>query len=224
MKGRMEWRVDGSRHRLDRPPSSCRSLPIQQARLREQRLWGTLTILSLFAGIVMANSETLRATSGSLGSAGSSSVKKNSMETPSLAAWNHRNGKNMTIQDLSTSKFRRAERSRSRSSNGKRNSRRTGNGPCRLYSRYMHVRDLGLGYDTEEVILFKYCSGTCHTTNYDIVLNYVMQRGIVEPRHKNFVSEPCCRPVRFENFSFLDVYNVWQSVYRGSAAECDCVG
>uniref|UniRef100_A0A2D4IGG5 TGF-beta family profile domain-containing protein n=1 Tax=Micrurus lemniscatus lemniscatus TaxID=129467 RepID=A0A2D4IGG5_MICLE len=221
----MEWRVNGSRHKLDRPLSSCRRLPIQQARRREWDLWGTLTILSLFAGIVMANSETLRAASGSLGSVNSASMEKNSMETPFLATWNHQHGKNVTMQDLSTSRLLKTVRSPSRSKSAKRNSRRFGNGPCRLHSRTINVQDLGLGYQTEEVVLFKYCSGTCESyrTNYDHILNYIIQQGLI-PEKKNFISKPCCRPVQFENFSFLDIFNVWQNVEKGSAAACDCVG
>lgn len=60
-------------------------------------MWGTLTILSLFAGIVMASSQTLRAASGSLASASSASMEKKNMETPSLAAWNHQNGRDLAF-------------------------------------------------------------------------------------------------------------------------------
>ncbi|XP_026521511.1 artemin [Notechis scutatus] len=221
----MEWRVDGSRHKLHRPPSSCRRFPIQQARCRERDLWGTLTILSLFAEIVMANSETLRAASGSLGSVNSASMENNSMETPFLATWNHQHGKNVAMQDLSTSELLGTSHSPSHSRNARRNSRRSGKGPCRLHSRALNVQDLGLGYKTEEVVLFKYCSGSCdsYRTNYDQVMNYITQQGLV-PVEKNFMSKPCCRPVLFENFSFLDIYNVWQNVEKGSAAACGCVG
>ncbi|XP_034270773.1 artemin [Pantherophis guttatus] len=220
----MEWRVDGSKHRLDRPPSSCRSLPIQQARFREQGLWSTLTILSLFAGTVMASPQTLRAASGSLGSASSASMEKNNMETPSLAALNHQNGKNITMRDLSASEFLRAERSPSRSGNARKNFRRSANGPCRKHSRSVLVRNLGLGYETDEVVSLNYCSGSCTQTNYDVVLSYIMQNGILGPRNRNFLSQPCCRPILYENFSFLDTYNVWQTVHEGSAAQCGCVG
>lgn len=60
-------------------------------------MWSTLTILSLFAGTVMASPQTLRAASGSLGSVSSASMEKNNMETPSLAAWNHRNGRDLAL-------------------------------------------------------------------------------------------------------------------------------
>ncbi|KAK9404349.1 artemin [Crotalus adamanteus] len=160
LTSRMEWRVDGSRNRLDRPPSAFRSLPIQQARFREQGLWSILTILSLFAGTVMASSETAL---GSMGSVSSASMEENSMETPSLAVWNHWHGENMTMQDLSTSELLRAERSPSGSSSIRRSSRRAGGGgrsrSCRLRSHPINVRDLGLGYDSEEVVLFSQVVG-----------------------------------------------------------------
>lgn len=128
------------------------------------------------------------------------------------------------MRDLSASEFLRAERSPSRSGNARKSFRRSANGPCRIHRRSVHVRNLGLGYETEEVVSFNYCSGSCTRTNYDVVLNYIMQNGILGPRNSNFVSEPCCRPIKYENFSFLDVYNVWQTVHEGSAAQCGCVG
>uniref|UniRef100_A0A670XZV1 TGF-beta family profile domain-containing protein n=1 Tax=Pseudonaja textilis TaxID=8673 RepID=A0A670XZV1_PSETE len=134
-------------------------------------------------------------------------------------------GKNVAMQDLNTSELLRTAHSPSHSRNAKRNPRRSGRGTCRLHSRALNVQDLGLGYKTEEVVLFKYCSGSCESsiTNYDQILNYIMQKGLV-PAEKDFVSKPCCRPLRFENFSFLDIYNVWQNVEKGSAAACGCVG
>ncbi|KAM6457471.1 artemin isoform 1-T1 [Liasis olivaceus] len=235
--GRMEWRVEGSRHRLDRPPSACRSLPIQQARSREQGLWSTITLLSLFAGAVMASSETwyhnqtLGAASGSMGSASSASVEENSMETPSLAVWNHWHGENMTIQELSTSELLRAERSPSSSSSARKGSRKSGSNRgryCRLRSLRMKVRDLGLGYDSDEVVKFKYCSGSCQRTrtNYDLTLSHLIEQHAIVPGphdHSPF-SQPCCRPTRYENFSFMDVHNVWKTLDKVSAAECGCVG
>ncbi|XP_058033611.1 artemin [Ahaetulla prasina] len=220
----MEWRVDGSKHRLDRPPSSCRSLPIQQSQFREQGLWGTLTILSLFAGTIMASPETLGSASGSLVSASSVSMEKNSMETPSLAAWNHRKGKNITMRDLSTSEFLRAERSPSRSSHARKKNRKTANGPCSLHRRSILVRNMGLGYETDEVVSFNYCSGTCTRTNYDVILSYLTQEGTIGPKRKDFVSQPCCRPTQYENFSFLDKHLVWHTVFDGSAVACGCMG
>ncbi|KAL7985167.1 hypothetical protein Chor_003737 [Crotalus horridus] len=223
----MEWRVDGSRNRLDRPPSACRSLRIQQARFREQGLWSILTILSLFAGTVMASSETAL---GSMGSVSSASMEENSMETPSLAVWNHWHGENMTMQDLSTSELLRAERSPSGSSSIRRSSRRAGGGgrsrSCRLRSHPINVRDLGLGYDSEEVVLFRYCSGTCRLarTDYHEVLNHLVRQGIIVPKHNDYISQPCCQPIRYENLSFLDAHNVWQNLQDISAAECSCRG
>lgn len=57
-------------------------------------MWSILTILSLFAGTVMASSETA---SGSMGSVSSASMEENSMETPSLAGWNHWHGRDLAF-------------------------------------------------------------------------------------------------------------------------------
>lgn len=139
-------------------------------------------------------------------------------------------GKNMTMQDLSTSELLRAERSPSGSSSIRRSSRRTGGGGrnrgCRLRSHPINVRDLGLGYDSEEVVLFRYCSGTCKLArnDYHEVLNHLVQEGIIVPKHNDHISQPCCRPILYENLSFLDVHNVWQDLQRVSAAECSCLG
>lgn len=128
------------------------------------------------------------------------------------------------MRDLSASEFLRAGRSPSRSRNARKKSKKSANGPCRLHSRSLDVGKLGLGYETDEVVSFNYCSGSCTRTNYDIVLTYIVQNGILEPKNTNFFSEPCCRPTQYENFSFLDAFNVWQTVHEGSASACACVG
>ncbi|XP_034980270.2 artemin [Zootoca vivipara] len=235
---RMEWRVEGPRHRSDRSPSAYRSLPVRQERYRERGLWGTITLLSLFAGAVMAtpqtwhNNQTLGAApDGSMGTASSAPLEENSREASSLGTWSHWHGGNVTIDRLSSSELLRAERSPAGSSKAKKGSKKAGRSKnsryCRLHSRLVKVRDLGLGFESEEIVPFKYCSGSCQRarTNYDLALSSLLQqRTIVPGPHDHPSSHPCCRPTRYEDFSFMNVRNAWQTVDRISAAECGCVG
>ncbi|KAF6729224.1 Artemin [Oryzias melastigma] len=52
---------------------------------------------------------------------------------------------------------------------------------CGLRSVLLQVRDLGLGYDSDESVLFKYCSGSCpHTrSNHDLTLNNLLLSGLL---------------------------------------------
>lgn len=88
----------------------------------------------------------------------------------------------------------------------------------------MRVRDLGLGYDSDEIVLFKYCVGTCHSArkNYDLALKSLMDNGSISG--KKVSSDPCCRPTRYEAVSFMDTQTTWQTIRWLSAANCSCVG
>uniref|UniRef100_A0A8C4SAZ8 Artemin a n=1 Tax=Erpetoichthys calabaricus TaxID=27687 RepID=A0A8C4SAZ8_ERPCA len=72
----------------------------------------------------------------------------------------------------------------------------------------------GTCYDSDEIVLFKYCAGSCQRarTNHDLTLSKLLH------------AHPCCRPTRYEPVSFMDVQNTWQTVEKLSAAECSCVG
>lgn len=95
---------------------------------------------------------------------------------------------------------------------------------CHVERKEMRVRDLGLGYDSDEIILFKYCVGTCHSSrkNYDLALKTLMDNGSITG--KKVSSHPCCRPTRYETVSFMDAQTVWQTIKWLSAANCSCVG
>uniref|UniRef100_A0A8D0DY45 Artemin n=1 Tax=Salvator merianae TaxID=96440 RepID=A0A8D0DY45_SALMN len=234
--GRMEWRVEGPRHKSDKFPSACRSLPVRQARYGDLHFWGAITLMSLFAGAVMASphqNQTMRAASdGNLGTASPASMEDNSRETSSLPVWSHRHGENVTLQGLNNPELLRAERSPLKSGRGRKNNKRSRNGNrryCSLRSLRVKVRDLGLGFESDEVVRFKYCSGSCQRTrtNYDVTLSWLLQERATEfePHERDLPSaHPCCRPTRFEDFSFMDVHNAWQAVAQISAAECGCVG
>lgn len=88
----------------------------------------------------------------------------------------------------------------------------------------MRVRDLGLGYDSDELILFKYCVGTCRSArrNYDLALKALMENRSIS--RKEVSGQPCCRPVRYEAVSFMDAQTSWQTIKWLSASNCSCVG
>ncbi|XP_066480725.1 artemin [Tiliqua scincoides] len=233
-QGRMEWRVEGLKHRSYGYPSVYRSLPTRQVQYRE-RLWGAITLL-LFAGAVTATPETwhhnqtLQAASyGSVALISPAPVEDNSRESPT--AWSHWHGDNVSVQELSVAEPLRAERSPPSSSKAKKGSKKAGRGSrgrsCRSHNVRVKVRDLGLGFESDEIVMFKYCSGSCHRarTNYDLTLSSLLrQRAIVAEPHDRPASHPCCRPTRYEAISFMDVRNAWQTVDHLSAAECSCVG
>lgn len=98
---------------------------------------------------------------------------------------------------------------------------------CRLKSLLLPVKDLGLGYESEESILFKFCGGTCPRarTNHDLTLSVLLQKNdipaIIEDK---IFSDPCCRPLHYEDVVFLDDNHQWRTVEKLSASACGCVG
>uniref|UniRef100_A0A672F7V1 Artemin n=1 Tax=Salarias fasciatus TaxID=181472 RepID=A0A672F7V1_SALFA len=99
--------------------------------------------------------------------------------------------------------------------------------PCGLRSVLLQVRDLGLGYDSDETVLFKYCGGTCPhaSSNHDLALSNLLLSGAL-PRPapgELWHSAPCCRPTRHEDIAFLDNSHRWHKVEKLSAAGCSCL-
>ncbi|XP_077463815.1 uncharacterized protein artn [Stigmatopora argus] len=99
-----------------------------------------------------------------------------------------------------------------------------GGAGCRLERRRLHVRDLDMGYDSDETVVFKFCAGSCRAArrNYDLALGVLVARGHVSPRRVH--RRPCCRPTRYEAVSFMDVRATWRTVRRLSAGDCGCLG
>ncbi|XP_028667313.2 uncharacterized protein LOC114659177 [Erpetoichthys calabaricus] len=99
---------------------------------------------------------------------------------------------------------------------------------CKVRTLRVRVRDLGLGYDSDEIVLFKYCAGSCQRarTNHDLTLSKLLQQKVIHSGRgeEKISAHPCCRPTRYEPVSFMDVQNTWQTVEKLSAAECSCVG
>ncbi|KAJ1167029.1 hypothetical protein NDU88_007422 [Pleurodeles waltl] len=214
-------------------------------------LWAALTCLSLLAGLVAGSpspeswqqdaslgDQLTTGDDDSMGTANPALLEAmgdDSMEAPLRGTWIPLSVDNVTSNGHSHADFAddlllRAERSpagltKSKSKNNKKNQR--GGRGCRIRSLMVKVRDLGLGYNSDEIVLFKYCSGACHRSrnNYDLTLSHLLKQKAISGGPPDKVSShPCCRPTKFEPVSFMDIKNMWQTVDKLSAAECSCVG
>ncbi|KAM8772657.1 persephin [Acanthopagrus schlegelii] len=109
-----------------------------------------------------------------------------------------------------------------------RSRRSTLESECSLRSILLQVRDLGLGYDSDETVLFKYCSGTCPRvrSNHDLTLTNLLLSGVLPQPAPGELwhNTPCCRPTHHEDMAFLDNSHRWHKVEKLSAAGCSCVG
>ncbi|KAI2663215.1 DNA repair and recombination protein RAD54-like [Labeo rohita] len=125
--------------------------------------------------------------------------------------WQRSSTNNSSLRKSPRNRKERRNRQRGRSSQD-----------CRLEKKEMKVRDLGLGYDSDEIVLFKYCVGTCMSArkNYDLALKVLTDNGSVSSRKVS--THPCCRPTRFETVSFMDAQTSWQTIKWLSAANCSC--
>ncbi|XP_047442396.1 neurturin isoform X2 [Mugil cephalus] len=128
-------------------------------------------------------------------------------------------------EEIQQARWRRSPHNAKLSRTSRRNRKKVKTSrDCNLEKKQMRVRDLGLGYDSDEIILFKYCVGTCHSSrkNYDLALKALMDNGSIS--NKKVSSQPCCRPIRYETVSFMDTQTTWQTIKWLSAANCSCVG
>uniref|UniRef100_A0A673CNV2 Artemin a n=2 Tax=Sphaeramia orbicularis TaxID=375764 RepID=A0A673CNV2_9TELE len=132
----------------------------------------------------------------------------------------------MQEEELQHSRWRRSSRDPATSRSTRRNRKKIpkSSRDCHLERKEMRVRDLGLGYDSDETVIFKYCVGTCHSSrkNYDLVLKALIDNGSISG--KKISSNPCCRPTRYETVTFMDSQTTWQMIKWLSAANCSCVG
>ncbi|KAM7332853.1 hypothetical protein ACRRTK_009561 [Alexandromys fortis] len=93
--------------------------------------------------------------------------------------------------------------------------------PCGLRELEVRVSELGLGYTSDETVLFRYCAGACEAALriYDLGLR---QRRHV--RKEQVRAHSCCRPTAYEDeVSFLDVQSCYHTLQELSARECACV-
>ncbi|XP_012631348.1 artemin isoform X1 [Microcebus murinus] len=98
---------------------------------------------------------------------------------------------------------------------------------CRLRSQLVPVRALGLGHSSDELVRFRFCSGSCRRARspHDLSLASLLGTGALRPPPGSRpVSQPCCRPTRYEAVSFMDVNSTWRTVDRLSATACGCLG
>lgn len=91
-------------------------------------------------------------------------------------------------------------------------------GPCQLWSLSLPVVELGLGYTSEETVIFHYCAGSCPRgarTQHGLTLARLWGQGRAH-------GGPCCRPTRYADVAFLDDRHHWQRLPQLSAAACGC--
>ncbi|XP_064927692.1 artemin [Columba livia] len=209
---------------------------------KEGTLWGLLAILSLLSGLAAGAlrtphcNETLDTAPMPQSMATTSPAVEESVEVPLTAAWSQLYGDNATTGrpgtvELAEDLLLRAERSPPGASKAKKGARKPSRGArgrnCHIRNLMVKVRDLGLGFNSDEIVLFKYCSGSCHRarSNYDLTLGSLLRQQLITPGpQERVLSHPCCRPTRYEAVSFMDVQNTWQTVEKLSAAECSCIG
>ncbi|CAK7306370.1 ARTN [Vulpes lagopus] len=104
---------------------------------------------------------------------------------------------------------------------------RAGARGCRLRSQLVPVRALGLGHSSDELVRFRFCSGSCRRARsaHDLSLASLLGAGALRPPPGSRpASQPCCRPTRYEAVSFMDVNSTWRTVDRLSATACGCLG
>uniref|UniRef100_A0A452F622 Persephin n=1 Tax=Capra hircus TaxID=9925 RepID=A0A452F622_CAPHI len=91
---------------------------------------------------------------------------------------------------------------------------------CQLWSLSLPVAELGLGYTSEETVIFRYCAGSCSRgarTQHGLTLARLRGQGRAH-------GGPCCRPTRYTDVTFLDDRHRWQRLPQLSAAACGCGG
>ncbi|XP_039504770.1 uncharacterized protein LOC120460973 [Pimephales promelas] len=125
---------------------------------------------------------------------------------------------------------------RMRTETGRRTKRaRKGPKPCSLHEVELTVSELGLGYESDETVRFRYCSGKCihERRNYDFVMEHMQlnngssekgRRGRENGKKDKARYTPCCRPTRFEKkMSFFDNKDRFYTIQNVSARACGCV-
>lgn len=119
---------------------------------------------------------------------------------------------------------------------GRRTKRaRKGPKPCSLHEIELTVSELGLGYESDETVRFRYCSGKCthERRNYDFVMEHMQlnngssekgRRGRDNGKKDKARYTPCCRPIKFEKkMSFFDNNDKFYTIQNVSARACGCV-
>ncbi|KAK2874489.1 hypothetical protein Q8A67_021642 [Cirrhinus molitorella] len=128
-------------------------------------------------------------------------------------------------QVIGTLMERKAHRDAQQSKRTKRAKKRAK--PCSLREVEVTVSQLGLGYKSDETIVFHYCSGRCTMSrrNYDLSLANMKRLQLLTKNQKDKARHsPCCRPTAYEeDISFLDNDNKYHTIQEISAKACGCV-
>ncbi|XP_030062842.1 artemin [Microcaecilia unicolor] len=201
-------------------------------------LWTAFTFLSLLTSVIAGSPPPEPWQMGTV--AGMSTTSPSFMDAEDntdlllKSTWSSLLGNNSTSVEQSAEEFAddrlfRSERSPADQNKPKKNRKLSARGAkgCRIRSLMVKVRDLGLGYNSDEFVRFKYCSGACQRSrnNYDLTLSSLLKSKAISPGpHEKISSNPCCRPTKYELISFMDAKNMWQTVDKLSAAECNCIG
>ncbi|XP_072924693.1 neurturin-like isoform X1 [Hemitrygon akajei] len=106
----------------------------------------------------------------------------------------------------------RSKRAKSRATKG-----------CTLKEINVTISDLGISQISEEVVRFRYCTGSCDAEKkfYDLTLKNLRNSKLIK---KEVRARPCCRPTLYDDdVSFLDVNFRYHTLRQLSAKECGCV-
>uniref|UniRef100_A0A8C4RAY5 TGF-beta family profile domain-containing protein n=1 Tax=Eptatretus burgeri TaxID=7764 RepID=A0A8C4RAY5_EPTBU len=124
---------------------------------------------------------------------------------------------------------RSGRRGRRRKGRGNRKQKRPKKKPrehdCHLRLALVMARELGLGYDSDEVISFHFCAGDCAAARRTY---HKAMESLARPGHAAEIagleaSRPCCRPTNLTGVSFMDAQHTWRTAERVSASGCHCV-
>uniref|UniRef100_A0A2K5WLQ5 Neurturin n=1 Tax=Macaca fascicularis TaxID=9541 RepID=A0A2K5WLQ5_MACFA len=100
---------------------------------------------------------------------------------------------------------------------------RSGARPCGLRELEVRVSELGLGYASDETVLFRYCAGACEAAAR-LRPRAATPAPAAAPAAERVRAQPCCRPTAYEDeVSFLDAHSRYHTVHELSARECACV-
>lgn len=94
---------------------------------------------------------------------------------------------------------------------------------CKLAEIFVSLNDLGMPYDTQEKVVFRYCTGSCKTAThqYDFNLKNLVRNKKLK---KKDVRLPCCRPSAMEPISFYeDGGGDFRVLENFSAKLCECL-
>ncbi|KAI5092810.1 uncharacterized protein LOC124402871 [Silurus meridionalis] len=138
------------------------------------------------------------------------------------------------FQTFTEGELQRVIRSLVDSKVGRRTKRAKSAEVCSLHQVVLTVSELGLGYESDETVRFRYCRGKCtrRLSNYDMVLKNLIQRKASEKdlttkggsaKTERAPYSRCCRPTKYENMSFFDNKAKFFTIQDVSARKCGCV-